>query len=50
VGNYVMYFRSCGTISGFWKGGCKGNSAKGAQLASLYYSFTVDKSTNLMST
>jgi hypothetical protein len=44
-----MYFRSCGTISGFWTGGCSGNTAKTAQLASLHYSFTVDTSTNLMS-
>jgi hypothetical protein len=49
TGNYIMYFRSCGTISGFWRGGCIGNSAKEAQLASLYYSFTADTSTNVMS-
>jgi hypothetical protein len=45
-----MYFRSCGVISVFWKGRCKGPSAKNAQLASLCYSFAVDTSTNLMST
>ncbi|KAH7089559.1 hypothetical protein FB567DRAFT_618786 [Paraphoma chrysanthemicola] len=48
AGNYIMYFRSCGTIPGFWTGGCSGNPAKNAQLASLYYSFTVDTTTNLM--
>ncbi|KAF2031607.1 hypothetical protein EK21DRAFT_35065, partial [Setomelanomma holmii] len=48
AGNYIMYFRSCGTISGFWNDACSGNKAKNAQLASLYYSFTVDTSTNLM--
>ncbi|KAF1947957.1 hypothetical protein EJ02DRAFT_391409 [Clathrospora elynae] len=47
-GNYIMYFRSCGTISGFWMGGCIGDTAKHAQLASLYYSFAVDIATNLM--
>ncbi|KAF1930601.1 uncharacterized protein M421DRAFT_377665 [Didymella exigua CBS 183.55] len=48
AGNYVFYFRSCGTISGFWTGGCAGNAAKDAQLVSLYYSFTVDTATNIM--
>jgi len=44
-----MYFRSCGTVSGFWTGGCTGDAAKRAQLDSLYYSFSVDTATNLMS-
>ncbi|KAJ8116804.1 hypothetical protein OPT61_g1843 [Boeremia exigua] len=48
IGNYVFYFRSCGTISGFWKGGCEGHAAKNAQLTSLFYSFTADTITNLM--
>ncbi len=70
VCNYVFYFRSCGTIPGFWTGGCvsirkrltqtaihitdisscqDGNTARNAQLVSLYYSFTADTTTNLMS-
>ncbi|KAH6639598.1 hypothetical protein C7974DRAFT_449703 [Boeremia exigua] len=48
AGNYFFYFQSCGTIPGFWKGGCVGESPKHAQLVSLYYSFTVDTTTNLM--
>ncbi|KAF2133810.1 hypothetical protein P153DRAFT_380987 [Dothidotthia symphoricarpi CBS 119687] len=49
IGNYALYFRSCGpSISGFWTGGCEGPSRKVAQLASLYYSFAADTSTNIM--
>ncbi|KAF2996220.1 hypothetical protein E8E13_002562 [Curvularia kusanoi] len=48
VGNYFFYFRSCGTIPGFWQDGCTGDSAKHAQLVSLYYSFSVDTATNLI--
>ena len=49
VGNYVLYFRSCGTIPGFWNDGCSGSSAVHSQLVSLYYSFAADTSTNFMS-
>ncbi|KAL6705710.1 hypothetical protein ACN47E_006499 [Coniothyrium glycines] len=47
-GNYAMYLRSCGTLLRFWQGRCSGKSEHEAQMASLYYSFTVDTSTNLM--
>ncbi|KZM25828.1 uncharacterized protein EKO05_0002547 [Ascochyta rabiei] len=47
IGNYVFYFRSCGSISGFWTGGCSGDAAEQAQLTSLFYSFTADTTTNL---
>ncbi|XP_014560490.1 hypothetical protein COCVIDRAFT_88942 [Bipolaris victoriae FI3] len=47
-GNYHFYFKSCGTPSGFWTGGCGGKARHNAQLFSLYFSFVADTSTNLM--
>ncbi|KAH6872353.1 hypothetical protein BKA58DRAFT_468154 [Alternaria rosae] len=48
VGNYAFYFQSCGTIPGFWTGGCTGEGPHHTQLVSLYYSFSADISTNMM--
>ncbi|KAF2844787.1 hypothetical protein T440DRAFT_547000 [Plenodomus tracheiphilus IPT5] len=50
VGNYTFYFRSCGTLSGFWKGGCVSFTPQKptCRTDSHYYSFAADTSTNLM--
>ncbi|CAI9625696.1 hypothetical protein GT037_000857 [Alternaria burnsii] len=48
AGNYFFYFQSCGTIPGFWTGGCTGKGPHNTQLISLYYSFSADTSTNVM--
>jgi len=46
--NYVLYFQSCGTPSGFWRKGCYGKSAHHTQLRSLFYSFAADTATNIL--
>ncbi|RYN26799.1 hypothetical protein AA0118_g151 [Alternaria tenuissima] len=48
AGNYFFYFQSCGTIPGFWTGGCTGKGPHNTQLIGLYYSFSADTSTNVM--